>query len=66
MGGACSRYRRGEVRRGFSWGDLRERGHLEYLGIDGRVKLKWTFKKWYVEAWTGLSWLGIGTGRGLL
>ena len=36
--------RREEVRRGFTWGDLRERGHLEDLGIDGRI-LKWIFKK---------------------
>ena len=59
-------YRREEVRRGFSWGDLRERGPLEDLGMDGRIMLKWIFKKWYVEALTGLVWLGIGTCRGLL
>ena len=53
------------MRRGFSCGDLRERGHLEDLGIDGRIILKWLFKKLYVEALTGLVWLWIGTGRGL-
>jgi hypothetical protein len=30
------------------------------------IILQWIFKKWYVEALTGLVWLGIGTGRGLL
>jgi hypothetical protein len=27
---------------------------------------KWIFKKWDGGAWTGLSWLRIGTGGGLL
>jgi len=26
---------------GFWWGNLRERGHLEDLGVDGRKILKW-------------------------
>jgi hypothetical protein len=26
-------------------GDLRDRDHLEDLSIDGRIKLKWVFKK---------------------
>jgi hypothetical protein len=28
------------------WGNLRERDHLEDQGIDGRIILKWIFKKW--------------------
>jgi hypothetical protein len=36
---------REEVREGFWWGDLRERGHLEGLGVDGRIILKRIFKK---------------------
>jgi hypothetical protein len=33
-------------------------------GVDGKI-LKWIFKKWD-GAWTGYSWLRIGTGGGLL
>jgi hypothetical protein len=42
-------------------GDLRERGHLEDLGIDGRIILKLIFTKCDGEAWTGLLWFRIGT-----
>ena len=46
MGGACSAYLGGgEVCTGFWWGNLRERDHLENLGVDGRVILKWIIKK---------------------
>jgi len=51
---------------GFWWGNLRERDHLEDPGADGRIILRWVFRKWDVGVWTGLSWLRIGTGGGHL
>jgi hypothetical protein len=29
---------------------------------DGRIILKWIFRKWDVGVWTGSSWLRKGTG----
>jgi hypothetical protein len=55
-----------EVHTGSWWGDLRGGDHLGDPGIDARIILKWIFKKWDGEAWTGLRWLRIGTGGGLL
>jgi hypothetical protein len=37
---------RGEVHTEFWWGDPREGDHLEDPGIDGRIILRWIFKKW--------------------
>jgi hypothetical protein len=51
-----------EVHTRFWWGDLRERGHLEDLGLDGRIILKYILKKWDGKTWTGLIWLRIRTG----
>jgi hypothetical protein len=61
----CSTYE-GEVYTAFWWGNLRERDHLEDPGVDGRIILRWIFRKWDVWAWTGSSWLRIRTGVGLL
>jgi hypothetical protein len=48
---------------GFGW---RDRDHLEDPGVDGRIILRWIFRKWDVEVWTGLIWLRTGTGGGHL
>jgi hypothetical protein len=48
------------------WGDLRQIAHLENLGVNGRIISKLILKKWHGESWTGLIWLRIWTGRGLL
>jgi len=34
--------------------------------VDGRIIIKWIFRKWNVEVWTGPSWLRIGTVGGHL
>jgi hypothetical protein len=39
---------------------------LKDPGLDERIILRWIFKKWDVEVWTGLSWLRIETGGGHL
>jgi len=61
MGGTCSTYG-GEKYTGFWWGNLREGDHLGDPGTDGRMMLRWIFRKWVVAVWTGSSWLGIGAG----
>ena len=35
-------------------------------GVDGRIILRWIFRKWNVVARTGSVWLRIGTGGGHL
>ena len=57
---------RGEVYAGFWWGNLRERYHLEDPGVDGRIMLRWIFRKWDVCAWTGSIWFKIEIGGEVL
>jgi hypothetical protein len=65
IGGAYSNvWGTGEVHAEFWWGDLRERVHLEDQGLNVRVILKCIFKKWDVEAMTGMFWLRLGTVGG--
>jgi hypothetical protein len=56
----------GEAYTGFCWGNLKERDHLKDQGLDGRIILRWIFRKRDVRTWTGSSWLRIGTGGGHL
>jgi len=54
---------RGELHRGFWWGNLEERDHLEDLGLDGRIILKLILKKWHSEGGTDLIHLAQDRGR---
>ena len=40
-------------------GGLSERDHLEDLGVDGRLILKFIFKKWDL----GMDWIDLAQGR---
>ena len=63
MGGPCSMYGgRGEAYTCFCWGNLRETEHLEDSGTDGRIILRWIFRKWDVGAWPGSIRLRTATG----
>jgi hypothetical protein len=46
------------------WVNLRERGRWGDPDEDGRIILRWMFRKWEVVVGTGRSWLRIGTGGG--
>ena len=47
-------------------GKLRERDDWGDQGADGRIILRWIFRKWDVGVWTGSRWLRIGAGGGHL
>jgi hypothetical protein len=55
-----------EVYTGFGCGSLRERDHLGDPGFDGKIILRWIFRKWDLGVWTGSRWLGKGAGGGYL
>jgi len=59
MGGACSAYGV-EAYVGFRWGNLRERDHLEDTCIDGRIILRWIFRKWDLGV---LDWIKLAQDR---
>jgi len=62
----AARMGRGEAYTEFWCGNRRERDHSVYQGVDGRVILRWIFRRWDVWVWTGSSWLGVGTVGGHL
>jgi hypothetical protein len=45
----------------FTWGNPRERDRLEDPGVDGRIILKWIFRKCGSG---GMVWIGLAESRG--
>jgi hypothetical protein len=50
----------GEVFTGFWWENPRERDHLGDKGVDGRIILRWIFRKW---DWRGMNWIDLAQDR---
>jgi len=40
-----------------------EKGHLEDIDPDDRIILKWIFKNWDGNAWTGMFWQVLGASE---
>jgi hypothetical protein len=49
------------VHAGFWWGNVREGDHLEDLGVDGRLILKWILKQW--GGMGGMDWIHLAQDR---
>ena len=45
----------------FSWGKVRARDHLGDPDVDGKIILRWIFRKYDMNVWSESSWLMIGT-----
>jgi len=57
--GHVARVGRGRVHTGFWWGNMKERAHLEDPDVDGRIILKWIFKKWNGD----IDWINLAQKR---
>jgi hypothetical protein len=57
--GNVARMGRGEACTGFWWGNLRKRDQCRDPDVDGRIILRWIFRKWDEGQWTGSIWLRI-------
>jgi len=44
---------------GFWWGKLRERDHVEDPGLDERIILRWSFRKWD----GAMDWIDLAQDR---
>jgi len=49
-------WRRRSVHTGSRWGNLRERNHLEVIGIKGRIMLKGILQGF---GWDGVVWIDL-------
>jgi hypothetical protein len=64
---ACGTHERGQKCTWFWWESSKERVHLIYQGVDGRMGSKWTLGRLAgcvcvcVCVWSGFTWLRIGT-----
>ena len=63
---------REEVHTGFCWGNVRERDHLQDLGVDGNIILKFIVKKrdrgmeWiYLAQYRGRWWVLVSAAKNL-
>ena len=46
--------------------NMKEKDQLEDPDIDGKIILRWIFRKWDLRVWNGSSWLRKGTSGGNL
>jgi hypothetical protein len=51
---------RGEACTRFWWGNLREIDCMGDPGVDGRIILRWIFRKWDME---GMDWVELALDR---
>jgi len=58
--GHVARMARGEVYTGFWWENLRGNGHLKHPGVDGRIILRWIFRRWD----GGTDWIDLAQDKG--
>jgi hypothetical protein len=56
---------KGDVFTGLLWDNVTKRDHMDDPGVDGRIILRWIFRRWDVCAWTGSIWLGYGQAAGI-
>jgi hypothetical protein len=49
------------VHTGLWYGTLRERDHLEVLGINGKIILRWIFRE--TKGWGGMDWIDVAEDR---
>jgi len=51
---------RGEAYTRYWWGNLRVRDHLRDPDVDGRIILRWMFRKWDVRV---MGWIDLAQDR---